>query len=89
MVTDARLRILGLRPLELLGEGFRPEEKVRLTVSLGRDASAALTVPASGAGAFTVRFPELRVDRCAGTLRVEAAGAAGSRAGFTLDQLAR
>jgi hypothetical protein len=67
-----------LTPFVVGGSGFKPGERVRVTVrggvaSSGRDK-------ASAAGRISVRFSGLRLEQCSGLLIITAKGDKGSRA---------
>jgi hypothetical protein len=72
------LRLLSMRPLEVRGASFVRSERVvlRLTVD---ELPRTRVVTASRAGAFTVRFAGVSLDRCT-AFRITARGSRGSRA---------
>lgn len=72
------LRLVRVQPLTLAGKGFKPRERVRVTVAR-EDKTVARVIEASEAGSFVVSFAELKLRRCAALL-VRASGARGSRA---------
>ena len=77
--AKATVRIVKLSPLTIRGAGFKPAERVTLTLSAGAAGTAKGT--ASAAGTLTVVFPRAKVTACtAYTLR--AVGAAGTRVTF-------
>jgi hypothetical protein len=77
--AKASLKIVKLSPLTIRGTGFKPAERVRLTLSAGATGIARGT--ATAAGTVTVSFPRARVTACtAYTLR--ATGAAGTKVTF-------
>ena len=75
----ATLALKSLRPLVVVGTGFKPGESVRIS-----GATATRTMSASRAGGFTARFRG--VDPC-GSLTVTAVGSMGSRASFNFSSL--
>jgi len=84
--SKARLKIAQTHPLELRGEGFVPNEKVALHVTLGAKTYKR-TLRASAGGRFTSRFESLVLDRCGKRLAVRAVGAKGDAAEFELQTL--
>jgi hypothetical protein len=70
------LRIVDRDPLALRGEGFRPRERVR--VSLSAPVSERKFTRANGLGSFRVTFLEVSTTRC-DDVRAVASGGAGSR----------
>jgi hypothetical protein len=74
--AKATLRIVKLSPLTIRGTGFKPSERVTLTLSAG--ATGTVRGTATSTGTVTVSFPKAKVAACtAYTLR--AVGAAGTR----------
>jgi hypothetical protein len=71
-------------PLSVKGTGFRPHERVRVTVE-GVAAPATHTVRASAKGVFSLEFR--RVNGC-DSVTVTAVGSKGSRTSFNLSQIA-
>lgn len=77
--TKASLRIVKLSPLTIRGSGFKPAERVTLTLSAGAAGRAKGT--ATAAGVLTVSVPKAKVTACTPyTLR--AVGSAGTRVTF-------
>jgi len=76
----ARLMPVSQNPLRVKGNGFRPRERVKLTVV---GTAVRRWVTASSRGSFVVGFPGL--DPCNG-VTVKATGSRGSRAAFNLSQ---
>jgi hypothetical protein len=77
--TKATVKILKLSPLTIRGSGFKPTERVTVTLSAGATGTARGT--ATAAGIVTVSFPKAKVTACtAYTLR--AVGAAGTKVTF-------
>ncbi|HEY7178406.1 MAG TPA: hypothetical protein VH305_04460 [Gaiella sp.] len=77
--AKATLRVVKLSPLTIRGTGFKPAERVTLTLSAGANGTARGT--ATAGGAVTVSFPKAKLTACtAYTLR--AVGAAGTKATF-------
>jgi hypothetical protein len=77
--AKASVRIVKLTPLTVRGTGFKPAERVTLTLSAGAAGTARGT--ATAAGVLTVSFPKTKVTACtAYTLR--AVGAAGTKVTF-------
>lgn len=72
------LRIVDRQPLVLRGIGFRPSERVRVTVSVDGD-SAARRLRASARGVFSASFARMTLHPCDG-LFASAVGDSGSRA---------
>ena len=60
-------------PITVVGNGFREQEPVRVTIVMGTRTLADAAV-ASDDGGFTVRFAGTRLDRCATPLVVTARG---------------
>jgi hypothetical protein len=83
----ATLRITDRDPLMIVGRHFKPGERVRLVVTLNR-STRTHKVRAGSSGTFRRAFEVFKWRRCSGTLKVEATGSRGSRAGFTLVGLA-
>jgi hypothetical protein len=79
----ATLKLSAGIPVTLRGAHFRPNERVRVTLSGERRLTKQVT--ASRAGAFVVRF-EAAYDRCSAEIAL-AVGARGSRAGLKLPPL--
>jgi hypothetical protein len=71
------LRVASLSPVRVTGTSFRPQERVRVTVTFKRRATK--TVRAGSHGGFTVVFTSLAADPCTSAY-VIAHGSAGSRA---------
>jgi hypothetical protein len=68
------LRLVSQTPLTLRGTGFRPEERVRVTLTV-RVLRAARTLRADALGRFTYRPARLiALDPCRGTIVVKAVG---------------
>jgi hypothetical protein len=81
-----RVRLLDPAPLTLRGLDFAPSEYVRVVVRMGaRDVVRKLR--ATEDGAFTSRYPAMRLDRCSGSLEVTATGRRGSRVSWELSPL--
>jgi hypothetical protein len=76
--AQAKLELLGTRPVAVHGTGFRSHERVRLVLRQPSGASRR-KVRGDGAGVFTATFQTARVGRC-GTFSITAHGRAGSRA---------
>jgi hypothetical protein len=77
--TKATVRIVKLSPLTIRGTGFKPAERVTVTLSAGAAGSARGI--ATAAGTVTVTIPKAKVTACtAYTLR--AVGAAGTKVTF-------
>ena len=83
----ATLRITDRDPLTIVGRHFKPDERVRLVVTLNRETRTH-KVRAGSSGTFQRAFEGFKWRRCGGTLKVQATGSRGSRAGFTLVGLA-
>jgi hypothetical protein len=83
VVGPAKVRLVDPEPVALRGVGFAPNERVRLTVSLG-ESTIVRRLRASRAGAFTTVFGAIRFDRCSGSLGVKAVGSRGSRVAWEL-----
>ena len=73
-----RLRVDALRPLVVVGTGFRAGETVRVTAS-AVEGYGAKTDEAGSAGRIYVRFPKLKLGRCSAYV-ISAKGDKGSRA---------
>ena len=73
----AQLRLLEDAPLTIRGTGFKPRERVRLTIRAGR--AAVRHAVAGMGGGFTMRVAGMSADTCTG-FSVTATGAGGSRA---------
>ena len=77
--AKATVKIVKLNPLTIRGAGFKPTERVTVTLSAGAVGSARGT--ATAAGIVTITIPKAKVTACtAYTLR--AVGAAGTRVTF-------
>jgi hypothetical protein len=77
--TKATVRIVKLSPLTIRGIGFKPAERVTVTLSAGATGSARGI--ATAAGTVTVTIPKAKVTACtAYTLR--AVGANGTKVTF-------
>jgi hypothetical protein len=77
--TKATVKIVKLSPLTIRGSGFKPTERVTVTLSAGAAGTARGT--ATAAGIVTVSLPKAKVTACtAYTLR--AVGSAGTRVTF-------
>src|SRR4051794_37916088 len=85
-VDAPRVRIVDQSPPTLRGEGFKPAERISLRVTLG-SVGRIRAIRADSRGTFEARFVGLVLDRCSKSLAVKAVGAAGDRAGFTLQTL--
>jgi hypothetical protein len=72
------LRVADRQPLVVRGTGFRPNERVRVTVSADGD-SATRRLRASRRGVFSANFAPVALHPCDG-LFASATGASGSRA---------
>jgi len=79
----AVLRLVDDKPLVLRGKGFKPSERVRLTVEASGQRRVR-TLVASYSGGFVAIFTQLRVDPC--ELEARAAGAAGTNAAYKLPE---
>ena len=77
--TRPTLRLVDAGPVVFRGAGFKTHERVRVAVYAG--ARAAKRTTASPNGGFTVRFPGLDPNACAG-FSATAVGSEGSRASF-------
>jgi hypothetical protein len=78
-VTKATVKIVKLNPLTIRGSGFKPTERVTVTLSAGAAGTARAT--ATAAGIVTVSLPKAKVTACtAYTLR--AVGSAGTKVTF-------
>jgi hypothetical protein len=76
--TKPQLRVLGTKPLAVVGTGFGAGEAVR--VSARTDDGDGSKLRAAGAtGRVVVRFPKLNLGRCS-TYVISARGNRGSRA---------
>ena len=72
----ATLRVVKLNPLTISGAGFKPVERVTVTLSAARTGTAKGT--ATAAGSVTVSVPKAKVTACSAyTLR--AVGSAGTK----------
>ena len=77
--AKATLKVVKLKPLTIRGSGFKPVERVTVTLSAGAAGTAKGT--ATAAGVLTVSVPKVKVTACtAYTLR--AVGSAGTRVTF-------
>jgi hypothetical protein len=76
----ATLRAVDMQPLRLAGSGFKPQELVVVTVSVGAQ-STSRRLRVSHGGTFSLQVPEVTVDRCSG-LSAAARGARGSLATY-------
>jgi hypothetical protein len=77
--AKAKVRIVKLSPLTMRGTGFKPTERVTVTLSGG--AAGTVRATATAAGTLTVSFRKAKVTGCtAYTLRV--VGAAGTKVTF-------
>ncbi len=77
--AKATVKIVKLSPLTIRGSGFKPAERVTLTLSAGAAGRAKGTATATGI--LRVSFPKTKVTACtAYTLR--AVGASGTRVTF-------
>jgi hypothetical protein len=83
MGSKARLSLARGTPLVLRGTNFASAERVRVTVSAGRQLTKRVTADATGR--FVVRFAT-SFDRCQG-LSALAVGDRGSRAGLKTAEL--
>jgi len=72
-----RLRVDALRPLVVVGTGFRAGETVRVTASAD-EGYGAKTDEAGSPGRIYVRFPKLKLGRCSEYV-ISAKGDKGSR----------
>jgi hypothetical protein len=79
------LRMKQLSPLVLVGERFRPAERVVLRVTVGA-RTLVRARRASPGGTFTVAFPAVTVDRCGGGFSAVATAASGAVAKIRLPQ---
>jgi hypothetical protein len=75
------LQVLKRAPFVVRGTGFRPSERV--TVTLVGDRASRRSVTAAPSGAFTVTFAGVSASRC-GTYGFHAAGNRGSAASLRL-----
>ena len=82
----ASIRLVSTKPLVVRGEAFRPRERVKLIVLVGRKRTLR-AADADAGGRFTARFPRVSLDRCGGGLTVRATGSRGSSAYYGLRQL--
>ena len=71
------LRVARDAPLTLQGSGFRQHERVRVVVVMGQ-TTLARSVRAGSAGAFTVLYRGVRLNRCATPLQISARRAGGA-----------
>ncbi len=76
--AQAGLRLVAMRPLQVVGQGFQPLEHVTLVATV-RDDRVTRRFVATRAGRFRVAFRTLYVDRCT-SFGVRARGSAGTRA---------
>jgi hypothetical protein len=79
MTTHAKLRLGDEAQMTFRGSGFRPGERVKVTVVAGRRAVHWATTGTRGG--FVVRFQGLYVNGCEGISAI-AVGNRGSRAAF-------
>jgi hypothetical protein len=77
--SRARLAVTATSPMSVQGTGFRPTERVTVTV-MAKDTGRK-TVTANAQGRFTVRFPGVSIQRCEGYV-IRAKGTRGSLAVF-------
>jgi hypothetical protein len=75
---QAKLELMGTRPVTVHGTGFRRHERVRLVLRQPSGVSRRKT-RGDGQGAFSARFHDAMIGRC-GTFSITAKGHAGSRA---------
>ena len=75
--AKARLQAAALKPLVVVGTGFRAGENVRVTAN-AEEGFAAKSGRAGSAGRIGVRFPKLNLGRCS-TYLISAKGDKGSR----------
>jgi hypothetical protein len=80
---DPAVRIAARDPLTLAGRGFKPRERVKLTVELGA-VTQARRVRARATGTFEIAFAAMALQRCHGGLAVSAVGDDGSRVRWKL-----
>jgi hypothetical protein len=78
-VSRPALRLMDAGPVAFRGTGFKPHERVRISVYAGE--RAAKRVVAGARGRFVVRFAGLNPNACAGFSAL-AVGNEGSRAVF-------
>jgi hypothetical protein len=79
------LRVKQLSPLVLVGERFRPAQRVVLRVTVG-ERTLVRVRRASPAGTFTATFPAVTIDRCGGGFSAVATAANGAVAKVRLPQ---
>jgi hypothetical protein len=72
----AKLHLLTIRPLTVVGTGFHASERARVTATTNNQTQT-IRVIASRVGGFRVTFDELTASRC-GLIRVVAVRQAGS-----------
>jgi hypothetical protein len=73
------LQVVRTWPLQVSGTGFYARERVVVTVRMGARVRTARARTGAG-GAFTARFPGVRLDGCALPLSITARGARGDTA---------
>jgi hypothetical protein len=83
--AKASLEIRSLEPLRVVGDGFRPYERVRVTVWTGGTRTTR-RARAGRRGAFALRLPGSPSGSC-GSLRLRAVGSLGSRVTVALDNV--
>ena len=83
---EPALRVRDLAPLRVRGLGFKPRERIRLTISVDGEKRRR-GVRATSAGRFAVTFRTVFIDRCNATLYLKAVGAGGSRDSLKLPML--
>ena len=79
----ARLVVVDRTPLIVRGLRFGADETVLVRAVVRGKGRASKSMVAGASGGFTARFPSMWVRECA-FLSVQATGARGSRASFTL-----
>jgi hypothetical protein len=77
--TRPALRLMDASPVAFRGVGFKPHERVRVSVYAGERAAKRVT--AGVRGGFVVRFSSLDPNACSGFF-ASAVGNEGSRASF-------
>ena len=75
----AHILLTSQAPVAVRGTGFRPRERVVVTVVTTTTRTKRVTV--SRRGVFSVRFPGISIERCE-AYEVRARGSRGSSAGF-------
>jgi hypothetical protein len=78
--AKATLHVVRLKPFTVRGSGFKPAERVTVTLAGGPKGTAVGT--ANGSGTFTVTFSKAAVTACSAYV-LHATGSVGSRATFT------